>query len=213
MKKKIMYVDFGTHEQANEIDMFFVAIAKLCVDVETIIYAVEAHPNYAQSVSEKYKDFDNIIVLPVAVSNKPGETNLYISKISNGHGNSIFATKNNVDPTHKISVDGVDGGSLMHKLIDYHKADVVIMKYNIEGAEYYLFNSIIKKNLQEKIDIFCGAKSDMHKVAALCLIEDNFLEYIKTKGINRQDFYFSMIPEETHAMINLMSQKITEKLK
>ena len=209
-RPKILYVDFGTHEEAQEISMFLSATATL--NSEVIVYGVEAHPLYAENVVEKFEAFDNVIILPVAVAAKSEKVELYISESSNGHGNSIFATKNNVDIDQKITVQGIDGGALISTLMLLHAPDIVIVKYNIEGAEYHLLNSIIDNDLQGEIDIFCGAPSDMHKVAVLKSLEKEFLYYINQQGIHRKDFFHSLVWEETEQMIIAMRVAVSKKL-
>lgn len=209
-KPKILYIDFGTHEEGQEISMFLAATATL--NTEVIVYGVDAHPVYAEVVAEKFEALDNVIILPVAVAAKSEKVELYISKSSNGHGNSIFATKNNVDIEQKITVQGIDGGALISTLMLLHSPDIVVVKYNIEGAEYHLLNSIIDNDLQSKIDIFCGASSDMHKVAVLKSLEKEFLYYVDQQGINRKDFFHSLIWEETEEMIKTMRNNVEKIL-
>ena len=51
-----------------------------------------------------------------------------------------------------------------------------IIKVNIEGAEWHLFNDLINNNMIKDIDVFCGSGHDVEKIPEL---KDKYSDFLK----------------------------------
>ena len=101
---KINYFDFGLHK-GDEIDMFLKAVKPLNACVK--VFGFEPHPDLYREVSNRYKEKSNVNILPYAVSDKNGSIRLYIAESNKMEGNSIFKTKNNVNPDNFVDVKSI----------------------------------------------------------------------------------------------------------
>lgn len=205
--KTITYIDLGLHKQAKEIEMFFQACKGLPVFIKVI--GIEAHPEYAAQVANKYDQDKRVKILNYAISDKEGETKLYISKSSGGHGNSIYESKDNVDPGNYVKAPMTCLSKLLRTL---PMSDINVLKYNIEGAEYNMLRDLIQNGIQGLFHVYCGAPSDMHKVSVLKAKAARFNSNLPVFGIHHQDFFHSPVPEYTRDMISNMRAQIKEKI-
>jgi len=157
----LLFIDCGSHKDAKEIDM----MTEVCrsLGLRSAMYAIEPNPTYTDGLIQKFSK-TNVIVLPVAVSCHSGISKLYNSKSSNGHGSSLFDSKNNVDLDDYWSVQTIRISSLVHTLKELHQPKIIVLKYNIEGSEWSIINDLIDSDTHIDIDVFCGAPCDMHKV-------------------------------------------------
>ena len=166
--KTINYFDLGLHKNAGEIDIMINSIIPLFKDIQFNIFGIEAHPEYTKNLKEKYKNYNNVIIENFAISNKTDKIKLYIEPRT-GLGNSIFSTKNNVNPEKFLDVESTTFSDyLINNNINLDSSSCNILKFNIEGAELYLWEDIVKSNLTNKIDIICGSGiRDINKVFEL----------------------------------------------
>lgn len=173
---KITYIDLGLHKEAFELRMFI----KICQDlgVEYNAYGFEANPDY------KFTDIDATIYNK-AISNKNETVKLYLDE-HNGQGNSIFASKYNVNVDNYREVESIVFSEWFDEI--YNPENIHILRFNIEGAEWYLMNDIIKNGLHNKIDLFLGAAPDIHKVKELKPIEETYNKMLSDNNIKVYNF-------------------------
>lgn len=161
---KVVYYDLGLHKEAPEIVMF----RDICksLELDYTIYGIEACPDYIPHLKEKFKDDENIHIFNFAIGDSDGETKLYRTKAFDGEGNSVYASKNNVDetwfdvvPMRKLS-NVMDYWGMKH-------GDIQVLKYNIEGAELQMMTDLIDTGKHKEFQIFCGATPDIHKCAEI----------------------------------------------
>jgi FkbM family methyltransferase len=203
----VHYVDIGLHTQAEEIAMMQQACSGLC---HLQIHGIEANPQFILDLRKKFEDQPNIKIHCYAIADKVSEQKLYLSPSSNYHGNSIFADKNNVTSDYVKTV-GVPFSLLVDAGIIKLGA-INVLRYNIEGAEYHLVKDLIANQMHPMFQIICGATPDMHKVASLKHLERTHVAGMKAFGINRMNFYHSVRPEQTTAMIENMRNEIKSLL-
>ena len=134
------------------------------------IYAIDAEENSYNYCKKKYKDFNNIEIFKYAISsedNKDIKIYLQNDKKTIKQGNSIYKTKDNVLEEKYQFVKSIKFSTfLKNENIDLDNS-INILRVNIEGAEWDLINDIINNNLQNKIQIYLGAGSDIEKVKEL----------------------------------------------
>lgn len=162
---KINYFDLGLHKDALEVDMFLDLCNKNGFKYN--IYGFEAHPIYCENLIKKYNNDDKIKIINKAISNREGKINLYISSSNNSEGNSIFKTKKNIDQNDFIEIESIIFSNwLKENVLDFNISNNII-RFNIEGAEWFLINDLISKNLNSYFKIFLGSTPDIPKVGEL----------------------------------------------
>ena len=162
---KIRYFDFGLHK-GTELMWIQDILPKLTEDYE--IYGFEACKKYYDLVkSEKHFNLnkEHTKLYHFAISNKNEDIKLYHHKNSVGH--SIYDSKNCVNKDSFEIVSGLKFSTwLKNEEIDLDLSFNII-RINIEGAEYDLFNDLIENKLHDKIAIYCGDGKDTSKIAEL----------------------------------------------
>ncbi len=99
---------------------------------------------------EKYKEEKDIIKFKQAVWIFDGEVNLYLAEHSDG--NSLFKGKKtgNMNKEHPIKVQCIDLSKWIQNT--FNKNDYIILKMNIEGAEFKILDKMIKDKTIEYIN-------------------------------------------------------------
>jgi FkbM family methyltransferase len=161
-KKRITYIDIGLHKEAPEIGMMISICQSL--GIEYRIYGYEPCPDYLHHLRGKFEDDPCVTIRGIAISDYNGIGRLYMTEQFNGEGNSIYATKNNVDPSRYYMVEVA---ALSDELETIERHDLTILKYNIEGAELNMMKDLIKTGKYKLIDFYCGATPDIGKVAEI----------------------------------------------
>jgi FkbM family methyltransferase len=187
--KRINYFDLGLHK-GEEIGMFLRQINKY--DIPYNIYGFEAHPVFAESIKNQFKD-DNINIYNYAISDKEDLVKLYLST-THTLGNSIYASKNNVNTNNFYEVKSISFVDwVKHNVPDY-KECINLLRFNIEGAELLLLNDIIDKDFTQHIDVFLGSHpaKDIRKCSEIANQADPFLQKLKDNGIEIYPYCFDI---------------------
>lgn len=111
-----------------------------------IIYSFEP----VSYLSKKYRGDENIIFLDRALWIYDGEIDFYLAEQSDG--NSLFKSKEtgNLDKDHPIKVKCIDFSKWIQNVFD--KSDYIILKMDIEGAEFKVLNKMIEDRSIEYIN-------------------------------------------------------------
>lgn len=204
---KIRYFDFGLHK-GTELMWFQDIIPKFSNDYE--IYGFEACKKYYDLVkSEKLFTLNkiNTKIYNLAISSKNENIKLYHHKNSVGH--SIYDTKNGVNKDTFEIVKGVKFSSWLNENNINLTNSFNIIRVNIEGAEYDLFNDLIENNLYDKISIYCGDGKDTSKVDEL--VKSNKAREHHKKLIKlgiKIHRYVDYKPENNANIIEIINEKI-----
>lgn len=179
--KKIRYFDFGLHK-CEELKGMKEFLPTITDNFEC--YGFEAAPtNYNDYC--KIHETNNTKIYNVAVSDKHNSTiNLYYCPNEVGH--SIHSTKRNVLKDKYWEVNSIKFSEWLKDNNINLKDSFNIVKVNIEGAEWELFNDIIDSNLRNDINIFCGSSGrDVKKIKKF--VDDGivkkFTEILKKNNI------------------------------
>ena len=179
-KMKINYFDFGLYKGVELSWITREVLPSLGVK-EYSAYGFEACKKYADNVSADFLDLENVKINNVAISDKEGTTKLYYSPNNLGH--SIFSTKNNVIQEEYEEVETIR----FSKWIKDNEIDLEnsfnIVKVNIEGAEWHLFNDLVNSDMIKHIDVWCGAGHDVEKVEELHSVVDKYYKLLKSNNI------------------------------
>jgi FkbM family methyltransferase len=187
--KRLNFFDLGMNRGAV-CDHFLNSISGLNLDVKVIGF--EAMPDIYSNLSKKYKNESMVEVYPYAISNKAGLTKIYSANCFGGH--SIFKDHEAVEDQGSTKKRSFDVRSILfsdfikNNFNKYQIDDSInILKSNIEGAEYYLFNDIITSGIYKKFKIFCGTPNksfDVYKVKSLKSKAEELLKKMNKAGIS-----------------------------
>ena len=201
IKRMILtYIDVGLHKDAREMEIMLHLCDELGINM--VAYGYEAHPAYCQRLQHLYSDHHNINIINAAVCDKEGVVPLFLSPASNGEGNSIYASKNNVI-SRSIDVPAVRMSDELQRI---EIGDFVILRCNIEGAELQMMSDLITTGMQKRIDVWCGAASDIPKVAEIRDEMHRYQQMLGDAGIYFQRFHATNLRAEQDAMVEWMRQ-------
>ena len=184
--KNINYIDLGVHE-GQEIDLFLKQFENVN-DCKINIYGLEANKVLCDKLNEKYKNIKNIKLFNCAINDINKSTKLYIAN-NEGLGSSVFSTKNNVTNEYQ-EIEGITFNDFIHNNVDNFESSYNILKMNIEGAEMFVYEDMIKYDLLKHFDVLCGHPShDVEKISELDNSErkQKYYDVIKENNI---DFLF-----------------------
>ena len=209
--KHINYFDLGLWKKADELNYMVQYVLPQFRNVTYTAYGIEACPEYASLIKQKYIDNKNVIIHNKAISNSVGKTNLFIANNNDGLGNSIFRSKNNVDVNNKVEVSTTTFSEwLIENNIDLTNS-INILKVNIEGAELFLWEDFKKNNLRNHFQLLCGHPShDIYKVSELNDKIDHYKSLLEELNINLMLFCHTdrngSINNMTSALKNILNQ-------
>jgi len=116
------------------------------------IHFFECNPYYIKTLEQLQKNSDyNVHVHPTALWNKEGEQNFYIAIDQWGDlGSSLDPTnKQKLDLEHPIIVKTI---TLSNFLCQFNKNDYIIVKLDIEGAEFEVVTDLLSTNKLSRIN-------------------------------------------------------------
>ena len=142
-------------------------------------YAFEPFVDSFNALVKKFGGDDKVILICKGASSKDGEASLFIKQTSN-EGHSMCATKTNVSK-ESINITSIDFSQFIFDNFD--KTDEIILKVNIEGAEYDMFNKMIEDNSISYIDkIFC--EWHFHKIPNIKKEHNRIVDKLRKRGFN-----------------------------
>ena len=203
----INYFDFGLHK-GDEIKMFLDAVEDL-TPMPVSVYGFEAHPELAEKAKSRYKIYYHVQIINKAISNKNEKVKLYIADGNAMEGNSIFSSKENVDQEKYVEVDGVVFSDWLKENVPDYKESINVIRFNIEGAEIYLFEDLIKNEIDQHFDLFLGASGgvDILKCSEIAHLHDDYNRLLKNCGITVHQFCAAsknnISPEKIREIIKL----------
>lgn len=204
---KVNYFDLGLFD-GEEINMFLNDIKDFKVDIN--IYGFEANPIFCKKITERYKQNNKVKIYNLAISDKNEKIKLYLEKT--GQGNSIFKTKNNVNPNNFFVVDGISFVWWLVNNVPNYKKDVNIIRFNIEGAELLLINDMVKNGVIKYFDLFLGSHVgvDIKKVGEIKNKYNEYLKILEKNNINIK-LYCKDLKGKNVNLVNELNKIIKQK--
>ena len=191
---KINHFDIGL-AHGQEIKYCYDIYKKLNIPFN--IYGIEAEEQSFDYCKKLYNNLENIKLFKYAISSSNEDNiKLYLqdNEKSIKQGNSVYATKDNVLENNYQIVKAIKFSNfLKENNIDLNNS-INIMRVNIEGAEWDLFNDLFENNLTNKFNIFLGAgQQDIWKVKELVdkNIDKIFDNLLKINNIKVYRYSFS----------------------
>ena len=179
---KINYFDLGLY-RGEEIEMFLHSIHDLNVKYD--IFGFEAHPSYAKSVKLKFENNPNVYIHNFAIGKESKKEKIYISDKTNGQGNSIFSTKAGVSKEY-VEVNTISIVEWIKLNVKDFESSFNILRFNIEGAELYLIEDIIKNDFVKYFKLYLGSipGRDIQRVDEIKHEYDRFINLLQENNID-----------------------------
>lgn len=139
--KSDVVIDLGSHVGKSAIEFSH------CVKE---VYAYEPNPINFAELSRRTRRYSNIKIFQQAISHENGRTTLYYEDAKPGRfyeGATIVSGKSNVSYTRHFDVETVSIVDLLTKI----DSGSVIIKMDIEGAEYIVLDALLNTGLLEKV--------------------------------------------------------------
>lgn len=178
----ILYLDLGTHKHGNELKHVINKVLPV-VSKNYKAYAFEADTDSFEIVTKEFSAIKNIELINKALvySVPPsGRIRLFKDKWS-GLGNSIYR--------QATQYDDVACCRLSDFLVDKQLLEdnqIILLRMNIEGAEYDVVKDLVEKNLNHRIDGYFGMWDDVSKID---LERDNeFRKFLRNNQIHTFTF-------------------------
>lgn len=215
---RITYIDIGLHKEAKEIGMIRQLVQELAIqhekEIQLTVYGYEAHPAYAQRLGvlfakQELRENESIHIRNAAICAHDGSVELYLSPSSGGEGNSIYISKNNVRQDKSITVRAV---RLSREMEAMDLGDFVILRFNIEGAELEMMQELIISGMHKKVDLFCGAQSDILKVQELSHRHQEYQQMLADAGIRFRYFHAHYLRAWEDQMMKEMRNELERAL-
>jgi len=202
---KIYYYDFGLWKGTEIHWMVNHVFPKLNI-TDYQIYGFEACKKYADRLKGIYADNDRVKIINKAIVDKPGKVKLYHAQNQVGH--SVFSTKRNVS-NHFEEVDGIVFSDWIRENVKAHKVAFNILKVNIEGAEWFLFNDLVSSGVHQHIDVYCGQGHDVEKVSELETKVQDYYNLLKKNNIHLYRFT-EYLPHQNDDIVSIIKSKLKE---
>lgn len=182
---KVNYFDLGLY-RGVELDWMINKILPAVGIEDFNAYGFEASAKYATNLAKKYNNNSKVKIDHVAIADKEEIIRLYHSPNLLGH--SIYSTKNNVLKDSFEEVEGIRFSEWINENNIDLESSFNIMKVNIEGAEWPLFQDLVKNDLVKHFDIFCGAGHDVGKIGEFKDIVSDYYSLLEERGITIHRF-------------------------
>jgi len=149
-------------------------------------YGFEASYPHYENMNRFFSKNENVEIVHCAIAEVHNKkVKLYHADNTVGH--SIFSTKNNVNVDSFEEVRGVVFSEWLKECSVELDGCFNILKTNIEGAEWYLFNDLVDSGLVDKFSLFLGTGYDVGKIKEVDslaadyqkLLDDNNIEILR----------------------------------
>jgi FkbM family methyltransferase len=141
-----VFIDCGAHCGES------ILRAKHHFGIDTKVISFEPIPYFAKEISKIWKDDDSVDVVNAAVWIEEGTTNFQIAS-SNTDGSSLFKLPDS-EGDLKIVVNTFDFSNFLKQ---FEKKDFkLVVKLDIEGAEYHVLHKMIEDGTINYIDELWG---------------------------------------------------------
>jgi FkbM family methyltransferase len=206
--KRVNYFDLGLHT-GLELWAILSEAFPSCNITNYRAYGFEACQKFIDINIDRYNHHQNfnVEIIHKAISNTEERIKLYHvdkEKQPGEVGHSIFRTKNNVTDEYE-EIDSIIFSKWLKENVPSYKEDLNIMKVNIEGAEWHLFNDMVDNDLLQYFPIICGAGHDVDKVSELDA--DKYWKLIKDNDINVHRFCADWHPERNANIPELIREQ------
>ena len=200
---KVYYYDFGLWK-GTEIHWMVNEVFPALNIKDYKIYGFEACKQYANRLKTKYADNNRVEIINKAVVDSPRTIKLYHA--ANQVGHSVFSTKRNVSKNYE-EVEGIVFSDWLKQNVKGYQMAFNIIKVNIEGSEWYLFNDLVDSGINQHIDVYCGQGHDVEKVEELTSKVDAYYKLLEDNNIKLHRFT-EYLPNQNDDIVSVIKEKM-----
>ena len=174
------FIDCGAHCGES------ILSAKQRFGINTNVISFEPIPGLAKQLQEIHQDNPTVQIQNSAVWVSDELKTFHLSE-EYTDGSSLLDSLNNLRKEHSINIPCFDLSSWLAESFD--KDDYIILKLDIEGAEYEVLNKMIDDGTINLINEFWGEWHDMKISDPETLkISEKVYKYLKDNNINFQEW-------------------------
>ena len=173
---RVNFFDLGMYNGVVT-NMFINNFERIGLDYR--VYGFEPLTKHYNHLNRIFKDNEKVFIRNRAISNINSKKRLFYCM--NELGYSLFNDHESVNSGYEM-VKTIKFSDWFKKKFKYkrHTNDYLIIKADIEGAEYYLFDDLMNNNLMKYFDIFIGdGYMDIKKVKRFKSKAKSYIENIK----------------------------------
>ena len=169
-------------------------------------YGFEASYPHYQNMNNFFSENHNVEIVHCAIAEQHDvAVKLYHAENTVGH--SIFSTKNNVNVNSFEEVRGVVFSQWLNECSVELDGCFNILKTNIEGAEWYLFNDIVDAGLVDYFSLFLGTGHDVGKIEEIDNLSEKYDRLLTDNNIEILRFTEHR-PEDNDDVFNIINEKL-----
>jgi FkbM family methyltransferase len=140
-------------------------------------YAFEPFEDSFNEMKEKFSGDERVRLVKKAASDVDGKEKLFL-KAKGNEGHSLCSKKSNVT-SKSIEIESIDFSKYLEE--NFSEEDTIVLKVNIEGAEYKMFDKMISDGTIKYIDrIFC--EWHYFKVSGVKRLHDKVVKGLQDLG-------------------------------
>lgn len=180
-----VFIDLGGH-LGESIDRFYKEVPTAS---EYEIFTFEPDSENVKVLKDRTKKYSNITYIEKAASNKVGRAKFYRGGVNHGEGGTLKEGKKTgrVDYNHPTTIDTINFSGWLASNFSHN--DYIVVKMNIEGGEYDIFESLLKDGTTKMIDqLYVQTHSHKFNNIKFKMSEEYFLRhsgiqvFAKSKG-------------------------------
>lgn len=176
----VTYIDVGTHVAAKELLLMRQHVLPRCADTFRCV-GIEANPESFERVRERVGDDPNVSLVNAAVCRHvPAGGTVQLFLHGDGHGDSLHRTSG-----ASMQVPAI-------RLSDIVRAEasdpgrIIIVRMNVEGAEYEAILDLYENGLLDRVDAFYGMWDDLSKIDPK--LDAEMTAFMRTHGVRTTTF-------------------------
>jgi len=173
-------------------------------------YGFEPCKSCFDDLEKQYSGRENVMLINAAIFNKSGINKLYHSYKRRRYtpiGNSLFKTHHMIRENNYEEVDCIVFSEWVNKNVLNFKSDFNIIRMNMEGGEWCLFDDLKNNNMLGHVNIYCGTniEDEMSRIEELHKYIPDTLNLLKENDITVHHF---IDEPDIDVITNLIKEKI-----
>jgi FkbM family methyltransferase len=150
-KYKFMFYEMVTGSIFIDGGMNEGIITDICLKFGAKIYGFEPNPFAAKFLKNKYRNNENVIVEPKAISNRDGKISFNFSDIFDQGGTKCDVMNKYKRQQNKFEVEEILFSNYVKSIVKQEQKDIYMCKLDIEGAEFEVLEDIIESGVYKNI--------------------------------------------------------------
>lgn len=206
--RHLNYFDLGTC-RAEELKLFVFELFPSLGIEDYSAYAFEACKSSFLALTKRAAWDDRVTLIHLAIANRNGTCCLYHGDSAIAH--SIYASKRNVHEDKYETVTCLKLSVWIRARLSLFDESINVIRFNIEGAEWDLFQDLASAGMLKQFDLILGSASgtDMYKIKELSGKEGEFKRLVEEQGVTVVPF--SMADKHTTVVREKLAEIVRSK--